>query len=188
MPIPQSKIPGGTELINHQKVLTEAEIEEGMKVADLGCGARGPFVLQAAKMVGNKGVVYGVDILKPSLQSLESIAKMHGIHNLKTVWSDIEVYNATKIASSSLDLAIIANLFFQSKKRVEILKETIRLLKKEAKLLIVDWKKTGAPFGPPVEDRVNPEKIKEVTAELGLELKKEFEAGPYHFGLVFIKK
>lgn len=182
-----SKIPGGNELMNNQKVLETAGIEEGMVVADLGCGARGYFALQAGKMVGKNGLVYAVDILKPSLQSVESIARLHNIQNIKTVWSDLEIHEATKIKSESVDFALLINVLFQSKKQEAILKETARLLKNQGKLLVVDWKKTGAPFGPPIEDRILPEQVKEWAEEMGLKLEKEFEAGPYHYGLVFTK-
>ena len=173
--------------MDNQKVLETAGIEEGMVVADLGCGARGYFALQTGKMVGKNGLVYAVDILKPALQSVESIARLHDIQNIKTVWSDLEVYGATKIIAESVDFCLLINILFQSKKQGAIIKEAIRLLKKDARLLVIDWKKTGAPFGPPIEDRILPEQVKKWTEEKGLKLEKEFEAGPYHYGLVFKK-
>lgn len=182
-----TKIPGGNELINAMEVLKRVGVEQGMKVGDLGCGGAGHFTLQAAKMVGKSGIVYGVDVLKSALGSLEELAKSAGIYNIKPVWSDLEIFGATDIKNETLDIVLLINILFQATKRVAIIKEATRMLKRDGKLLIIDWKKTGAPFGPPVDMRVDPEKIKDVAIETGLKLEKEFEAGNYHYGLIFKK-
>ena len=56
------KIPGGKKLIDTKQLLEKIGLEEKMRVADLGCGRRGYFSLQAAKIVGNKGLVIAVDV------------------------------------------------------------------------------------------------------------------------------
>ena len=114
MPLMPSKIPGGNELINAKEFLTKVGIEEEMTVADLGCGARGYFSLQAARMVGSRGMVYAVDILPAALKGVEVNAKLLGINNIKTVWSDLEIYEATKIPAESLDFALLINILFLS--------------------------------------------------------------------------
>ena len=187
MPLHPSKVPGGNELLNAKEVLEKAGITEGMKVGDLGCGSRGYFSLQAAKIVGKPGLVYAVDILKSNLQSVENEAKILGLSNVKTVWTDLEIYGATKIPASSLDFALLINVLFQTKDHQTIIKEAARLLKKDGKILVVDWKRTGAPFGPRIEERVSPEKIEEYAKLAGLVKELKFEAGPYHYGLVFKK-
>jgi len=180
---------GGNALLDPLKILNKAGIAEGQKVADLGCGTAGHFVIPAARMVGDKGHVYAVDILKSALEGVKSRAKLEGITNLDTIWSDLEVYNATKIDTNSLDVALLINVLFQTKKHDEILKETARMLKSGGTLLVVDWKMTDIPaFGPDSEMRIDPEKIKQTAQDLNLELTKEFEAGKFHFALTFKKK
>jgi ubiquinone/menaquinone biosynthesis C-methylase UbiE len=188
MPFHPIKVPGGNELLDAKKVLEIAGLSEGARVADLGCGARGYFSLQAAKLVGTKGVVYAVDILKSALNGVESNARLHGLSNIRTLWSDLEKFGATKLPENYLDFALLINILFQTVDDETVIKEAVRLLKRGGKLLVVDWKKTGAPFGPPIQDRSSPEEIKQIVNRLGLKLEKEFEAGPYHYGLVFIKE
>lgn len=158
-----------------------------MKVGDLGCGAHGFFTLQSARAVGNKGIVYAVDVLKSALESIDSKTHLEGLANIKTVWSNLEILGATKIPEESLDRALLINVLFQVQKHQEVIKEAARLLKPEGKLLVVDWKPQAAPFSVPAEKRVPEEKVKSFTQNAGLNLEKEFEAGPYHYGLVFIK-
>ena len=175
-----------TEILNPKKILKAVGIEYGWHVADLGCGA-GFNAMQAARMVGDQGQVYAVDVLKTSLPPIETKAKLEGLTNLKTVWSNLEIVGATKIPEGTLDLALIVNVLFQSKKHKEILQESSRLIKQGGKLVIVDWKKEGSPMGPPVNDRVNLEALKATVQQAGFSLEQEIEAGPYHFGLIFLK-
>lgn len=184
----QIKIPGGKELIDARVLLEKLGIAEKMIVADLGCGRRGYFTLQAAKLIGPDGLVYAVDVVKSALENVNSMANLFGIPNIKTIWADLERPGTTKISSESVDLAMINNVFFQTKKDDLIIQEAVRILKKKGKLLITDWKKTQAPFGPPVQNRVSPEQIKTVAQGFNLKLERELEAGPYHYALIFVKK
>jgi ubiquinone/menaquinone biosynthesis C-methylase UbiE len=113
--------------------------------------------------------------------------KQEGLKNIKTVWSNLELIGATNIPTGSLDIAFIHNVLFQAGKHDSFLKETARLLKAGGKLMVIDWKKIASPFGPPVKDRPEPELIKNMAAKAGLKLLEEFEAGPYHFGLIFTR-
>ncbi|MDA2922469.1 class I SAM-dependent methyltransferase [Patescibacteria group bacterium AH-259-L07] len=183
----KNNIPGGRELINARTLLEKAGIEEKMKVADLGCGRRGHFSLQAAKLVGKKGIVCAVDVVKDALENVKNSAQLYGIENIKIIWADVEVPRATKIPDNAIDIAMLNNILFQTKKRKEMINEAVRILKKGGKLLIVDWKKTKAPFGPPVEDRVKPDAVKDYVQKCGLKLTHELDAGPHHYALVFEK-
>ena len=177
-------IPTGSELLDPQKILTKLDLREGMFVADLGCGASGHFVYPSAKMVGDAGRVYAVDILKSVLSNIESKTKLQNFNNVVPVWSDIEIFGGAKeIADGSCDAAILVNVHAKP----AMIKEALRTLKKGGKLLLVDWKAVATPFGPPTKDRVSVEEAKKREGELGLELVEEFEAGPHHWGLIYKK-
>ena len=108
-------------------IFRKAEVSEKMKVADLGCGSSGHFVFPAARLVGKNGKVYAVDILKTVLESINKRTKQEGLDNIETVWSDLEIFGATKIESGSLDISLLINTLYQSNKRAEILRETARM-------------------------------------------------------------
>ncbi len=178
---------GGSALLDINIIFEKSNIKNGNKIADLGCGRGGFFVFPAAKMVGKEGKVYAVDILKNVLEEIEKRAKEENLNNVITVWSDLEIFGATQIDSNSLDVAFLINTLHQSQKKVEILRESIRMIKKGGELLIIDWKKIAAPLGPPTEIKVNKAALKTSAPKLGLHLEEEFEAGQYHFGLNFTK-
>jgi len=182
-----AKMIGGNALINVDFVLNKAQISAKMKVADFGCGASGHFIFPASSLVGNKGKIYAVDILKTVLETLNKRIKQENIQNIKTIWSDIEVFGATKIEANSLDVGLLMNTLYQSHKRAEIIREAIRMIKKGGQLLIVEWKNIDTPFGPPVGERVKKDLLVMAGKKLGLDLVDEFEAGPYHYGMMFTK-
>lgn len=176
---------GGNKLLDAKKILNKIPLEQDMMVADLGCGGAAHFTLPAAKMVGEDGVVFAIDVLKFVLDSVQSRAKMEGLTNIKTIWADLEIFGSTYIKNLSIDAVLLVNIFFQSRKHLNIFKEAVRILKPGGKLLIVDWKSTKIPFGPSPEIRIKKEEIKAIAHRLGLEKIDEFSAGDYHFGLLF---
>ena len=159
----------------------------GMSLGDLGCGNLAYYTISGARVVGNNGMVYAVDILKSVLEAVNNRIKQEGLENIKTIWSNLEVVGAAKITPDSLDVAFLHNVLFHSKKPELIIKEASRLLKPGGRLMIVDWLKVNSPFGPPMEDRPDPSNLKNICQTLGLKSVEEFQAGPYHFGLIYSK-
>jgi ubiquinone/menaquinone biosynthesis C-methylase UbiE len=168
-------------------ILNRISLGEGQRVAELGCGNFGYFVFPAARLVGTHGRIFAVDILKNTLEDIKKRALQDNFQQIETVWSNLEIYKGTKIDSASLDRALLINILHQSEKKAEILREAVRLLKPGSRLLVIEWKNTANPLGPKIEKRVSKELLKEAAPKLGLSLESEFEAGPYHYGLIFYK-
>ena len=181
------KVSGGSSILDAKFIIKKAQIKEKFKVADFGCGASGHFVFPAAQAVGAPGLVYAVDILKPALESINRRARQENFTNIRTIWSDIEIFQATKIETESLDVGLLINALYLSHKRAEILREVIRMIKKGGKLLVVEWEDTSSPFGPPAQERVKVDLLKKAGEKLGLKTEEQFSAGTYHYGVLFGK-
>lgn len=181
-------MPYQSVIIDAAKVISQTNLGYGNIAADLGTGREARFALAAAKIVGQEGKVYAVDIVKSLLPSIEHKAQMYGLNNLETVWSDLEIYGAAKaIPNASVDVAFLATVLFQSKNHLAMLREAVRVIKPGGVLAVVEWKDTATPFGPSLEQRVDPKEIKALAQELSLELVEEIEAGKYHYALIFKK-
>jgi len=176
-----------TALFDIAAILSKIGIGEKQKVAELGCGKFGFFVFPLARLVGRQGRVYAVDILKPTLDQIAREAKKENFPQICPIWSNLEIFKATKIETNSLDGALLVNVLHQSEKKIEILRESIRLLKRGGKLLIIEWKDIDLPLGPSPERRVKLNSLKIAIPKIGLNIKEEFEAGPYHYGLILTK-
>jgi ubiquinone/menaquinone biosynthesis C-methylase UbiE len=180
MPVPS----GESVLLDADKILSHLKVGEGMRVGELGCGGRGHFVFPAVGLVGSRGHVYAVDVLQPVLQAIERQAREQHWQNVTTVWSNLEVVGATGVPAGTLDRATLINILFQAKDRLAMLNEARRLLKPDGLLLVVDWRRESAPFGPAPARRVPEDEASALATRAGFTLVDRFQAGPHHYGLV----
>lgn len=177
----------GTELINPFKLLERVGIREGQRVADLGCGSLGHFVFPAAQLVGGKGAVYAVDIQRHVLEHIEKQAKDLQAWNVHPVWADIDVYRATRIDEGSLDLTLLVNNLYLSQNKPQLVREMARLTRPGGRIVVVEWKTTKSPIGPPSDHRIGVEEAKKLLKSPLIELYDEFDAGEYHYGLIYLR-
>jgi ubiquinone/menaquinone biosynthesis C-methylase UbiE len=171
------------EFLNPAEVLKQLKLKEDMTAADFGCGSGG-WVLPLARKL-EEGKVYAIDILEEPLSALKSRVNLEKIFNIETIQSDVERENGSKLTASTCDLVLMTNLLFECEDKKKVLEEGKRILKERGKILVIDWK-IDAPKGP-VEGRISASEVKKIAKEINLTLEKEFEAGAYHYGLIFFR-
>lgn len=168
------------------KNLKKIGIGVGQHIADLGAGA-GYYTLAAAKLVGNQGKVYAIDVQKNLLERIDNQAKNNNLDNVISIWGDIEVKNGTHLRDDSIDSVLIINVLFQVEDVKSTLKEASRILKPGGKLMLIDWEETNDTLGPKNENLINKQKVTELAQQEKLIPKDSFVAGSHHFGLIFEK-
>lgn len=178
---------GTAGFLHPERILRYLDIRPGMVVADFGAGA-GHFSIPAARLVGENGKVYAIDIQKSSLDFIKSKANLEHLLRVETVWADLELPKGSRLLDNAVDLVIIANILFQSEKKSEVLAEAWRILRSGGRLAILEWDETPFPVGPPMMLRVQKSSARRLSEEAGFELEKEFEAGSHHYGLLFRKR
>lgn len=172
--------------LNPEKVLFNSGITKGQTIADLGAGS-GYYAIAAAKLTGNGGVVYVVDILDSALDHVAAEARMRGFTNIKNVKADLESQQVTQINTGSVDTVVLANIIHQVKHKEHLFVEAYRMLKTNGKLVVIDWSPKFSPIGPQAENRIAPETIKELASKSALKFNSEIETDSYHYGFVFVK-
>lgn len=170
-------------MFDPEEVLSQLGLKSYMAAAEFGCGSGG-FTIPLAKKLG-EGKVYGLDILEEKLSALKHKAELEKVFNIQTKVADLDEKEGSGLSSNSLDLVLIPNVLFQAEKKNNMVEEAARILKEGGELVVVDWKEDAA-IGPN-EGRVSAGEVKEIAEKSNLKLKKEFSAGPYHYGLVFEK-
>jgi SAM-dependent methyltransferase len=85
-----------------RRVLDAAELQEGERVLDVGCGA-GQLSVQAAEQVGPSGSVLAIDIARDLLAVTRRRAAEAGVENLTALEADAQVHAFT---ASSYDVVI----------------------------------------------------------------------------------
>jgi len=169
--------------LNPNKILDELDIKGNMIVADFGCGSGG-FTIPLAKKI-DEGLVYGIDIMESPLSVLKSRTRLENINNIKIIKTNLESPRGSTIEGGSVDMVFIPNVLFQVDNKSAIILEAIRILKNSGKLIIIDWL-TKATQGPE-EGRISKEEVIRLATDQGIKFEKEFDAGKYHYGLIFIK-
>ncbi len=173
------------KFINPTNVVSQMGLKSGQTVADLGCGG-GFFVLAAAKMVGNSGLVYGVDVQEAKLTATQSAATQQGFSNVQVIKADLDK-TINDLNETSCDGVILGSILHEVGSRENLLKNAYRLLKTGGKLLAVEWKPDHSPFGPPLEKRIPEPELEQELAKLGLKKVKSIPADMYHYALLFEK-
>jgi len=172
------------KFVNPIEVLDKLNLQDDMIVADFGCGSGG-WVIPLAKKL-EQGTVYAIDLQEEMLSALESKLKVENIQNVRKILSNIEDNEDLKLAPLSCDLILMTNLLFQVEDKKQVFKQADRVLKKNGKILVVDWNKDAVLS--PDQKSISQEEVKKIAQEFNFELKKEFSAGDYHYALVFEKK
>ena len=167
--------------LNPPEVFKKLKLHKNMIAADFGSGSGG-WAIPLAKIL-EEGKVYAIDVLEEPLSALRGRLRIEKIFNIEVRKADVE--KRTFLLADSCDLVLMTNLLFECEDKKKVIAEGKRVLKKEGRILVVDWEKDN-PLTPQVE-KVPIEDIKKIAKELDLKIEKEFKAGLYHWALILVK-
>jgi ubiquinone/menaquinone biosynthesis C-methylase UbiE len=115
------------------RVLLDLSIKEGSRVLDFGCGPGG-FTFAAAKLVGESGRVYALDVHPLAVKTVKALALKKRLQNIRVIQSDC----ATGLADESVDLVILFDTFHHLSNPADVLSELHRVLKEDGVLSFSD--------------------------------------------------
>jgi len=132
-------------LKNPYKPLETAGLKPGQKVLEVGCGP-GFFTIPAAKMVGEKGLIYAIDVNHRAMKRVEEKMRKHGLSNIKPILGNAA---NSGLQEGSIDLAFIFGLRYIAGGLSNLIAEIYRILKSEGML---SFEKTTGPEDKLVEE------------------------------------
>ena len=180
-------VPTGSGGFMHpETIAAEFGIREGMSIADFGSGA-GYFTILMGQMVGENGKVYALDIQETALDSVRVKARAVGLKNIETIRTNLEVVGSSGLPDDSQDVVLLANILFQSDAKVEIIRESARVLKTGGLLILIDWRLRTGGFGPPDERRTDEPALRSLVTGEKLTFERMINAGQFHYGMIFVK-
>lgn len=106
------------------RLLREAGVRPGDAVLDFGCGP-GSFSLAAARLVGESGRVYALDLHPLAVRTVAKRAERRGFAHLFAFFSDTD----TGLPAESMDLILLYDVLHEVKDRSGLFEEFHRLLK-----------------------------------------------------------
>jgi ubiquinone/menaquinone biosynthesis C-methylase UbiE len=158
-----------------------------MYVADLGAGS-GFFTRAAARVAGERGVVWAVDTNRELLPRLKNLAESEGLTNVEVVEGNVEVVGGTHLPDGAFDLAIASNILFSLEHKHEFVGEIRRILKKGGQVIVIDWSDSHGGLGPHPDHVVTSEAAEKMFETQGLQVVRAVPAGEFHWGFIARKK
>ncbi len=118
--------------MNPGKQLQEVGIKEGQTVLDYGCGS-GSYAIPAARIVGEKGRIYALDIHPLAVKAVERKARKERLTNITTILSDRDA----GLPDESIDVVLLYDTIHQIGDKRALLKELCRVMKSNGLLSIL---------------------------------------------------
>nr|WP_298926590.1 class I SAM-dependent methyltransferase [uncultured Allomuricauda sp.] len=115
-------------------LLEMSGVQEGDKVADIGCH-EGYLSIHLAKKVLGRGKVYAVDVRSDRLETLQSNAKKRKLTNIETVLGD---YDNPKLPKNQLDVVFIMDTYHEMDSHEQILQHVKNALKPGGKVMLME--------------------------------------------------
>ena len=161
------------------EVITSLELRPGMSVADIGAGT-GYFALPIARVVGGGGSVYAVDFQTGMLDLLgKKLIEPNAPSNITLVHGTA---THTTLLEKCVDLVFLANVWHEIDDHALALKEAARLLRKNGRMAILDWRpNVQQPPGPQLDHRISATTVSDTLVSNGWKVERSGNVGKYHY-------
>ena len=124
--------------------------------------------------------------MEAKLAATVSITNQFGYKNVKIVRADL-TKPLLDIPPNSCDMVMVGNILHEISNQDQLIKNIYRVLKSGGRVVAVEWKRTATPFGPPLERRMDQEKLEIMLQMAGFRKDKDLQADGYHYAVLFEK-
>ena len=121
---------------NSTALLAALNVKPGDAVADIGAGT-GYYTRRLAKLVGNRGVVYAVDIQQEMLDLLTNKMTEAGLTNMRPVLGTI---TDPKLPPASEDLILMVDVYHEFSHPYEMTAAMVAALKPGGRIIFVEFR------------------------------------------------
>ncbi|HJR59419.1 MAG TPA: methyltransferase domain-containing protein [Vicinamibacterales bacterium] len=156
-------------------------IGEGSVVADLGAGG-GWFTIRLARRVGPNGSVYAQDIQPQMIGAIKRRVEREELKNVRFVLGT----PLDPQLPAAVDVVLIVDAYHEMEQPQTLLRNVRKSLKPGGRVGIVEFTKKGHGPGPPMEERVDPERVIRDAEAAGLRLESRGNFLRYQYLLEFV--
>lgn len=128
----------GREVFDRRFDIVQAlDLKSGERVADVGAGT-GLFTLLFARVVGDKGKVYAVDISRTFVDKVVERAAKEGLSQVVGVVNDPR---SVQLQDASVDLVFVCDTYHHFEYPADTLRSIHRALRPGGQLVIIDFRR-----------------------------------------------
>lgn len=161
------------------QVIRALNLKKTAKVADIGAGT-GYFPVRIAKK-RPAGRVYAIDIEPNLIRYLYKRKYKEGLKNLFPVLGSMD----DPLIPEKVDVIMMVDTYHHISKRAQYFSHLKTYLKKNGRIVIVDFKKGKLPVGPKDKMKIAPQQVIKEMKEAGFELHKMESFLPYQYMITF---
>lgn len=165
---------------NIQQIFNLLQLNPNHIAIDLGCGS-GYFSIPLSRKV--RGVI-GIDLQKEMLDYLKQKIEKKKIFNIDLILSKA---NKIPLMNNCTNLLLTVNTLHEFENRTEVIFEIHRLINKNGKLILIDFKKENTNFGPPMKIRISKDQAINLFENEWFKVINSYDL-QYHYLIIFQKK
>lgn len=162
-------------------MLTNLGVKRGMSICDMGCG-NGFYTLQLAKMVGEKGHLYAVDIQPEMLKFLNERADKQGVTNISPI---LGTFTNPRLPAGKIDLILCVDVYHEFSHPEQMLAAMRKSLSPEGLVALVEYRAEDDKVPIKPEHKMTKEQILKEFPANGFKLVKEFDGLPWQHLMFF---
>ena len=182
--------------LDSDEIIKELNLRGNETFMDAGCGD-GHNAIKVLEDYNHKGLVYAVDVYDASIEDMETYKKENNVENLINIEADI-TEGIPGVEDESIDVVLMVNVFhgFKASRKIdEAIEEFKRIIKKDGKIAIMEYKAWDVPKGPPTPVRSSPDELEEFFNNHGFkkvylneEIGEDIPEGKSHYLIMFEKE
>jgi SAM-dependent methyltransferase len=163
--------------------LPALKLKPGDAVADIGAGS-GYYTRRLAKLVGETGVVYAVDIQQEMLDLLTNKMAEAKLHNVKAVLGDIK---DPKLTRGSVDLALLVDVYHEFDYPHEMIEGICAALKPGGRIAFIEFRGEDPKVPIKLLHKMTEAQVRKEMAMHPLEWVETSEVLPWQHIIIFKK-
>ena len=163
------------------EVVAALKLKKGEIIADIGAGS-GYFTFRLARQVGTAGRVYAVDVSADMIMHLNRRIRELGTRNVVTILCPPD---DPLLGDASISRFFICDTWHHIENHDHYLALLKKMLKQGGQIIMIDYKNTRTPVGPPLEMRIDREDLVKEMGKNGFRLEAEHTFLPYQYFLIF---
>jgi len=163
------------------EVVKSLNLKPGDVIADIGAGD-GYFTRRFAKAVSPGGEALGLEISSSKVESMKRDAERLGLDTYKAVLVEAD---DPGFEPGSVNIIFLCDAYHHLRNRTEYFKKASRGLKKDGRVVIVDFYNKQMDIGPPPSHTVSKQVVLDEMKSAGYQLLRDKDFLQYQYYLEF---